>query len=152
MRQERFKAKKLAVGADGSIAVQVAVHTNILSRLWVESDSLDETICSLLDDLNRHLIEEKATLDTTRGASMRPTIMEEQSLFYDCSWNLLWDNEKRGISVNLAIDSGTNIFEAQVRSIGATESFGVRYPLSESDLKDALTNAYVAEVTLDSRQ
>ena len=128
------------------------VHTNILSRLWVESDNLDETICTLLNDLNQHLVEGKATMDTTRGASMRPTIMDEQSLFYDCSWNLSWDDDTRGVSVNLAIDSDTNIFESHVRSIGASESFGLRYPLSESDLKEALTNAYVAEVTFSLGQ
>lgn len=127
-------------------------HAGILSRLWVESDGLDDTICSLLHELNSHLLEEQATMDTTRGASMRPTIMDEQSLFYECSWNLLWDDEARGISVNLAIDASTNLFEAHVRSIGASETFGTRFPLSESNLKEALTDAYVSEVTSGSDQ
>jgi hypothetical protein len=121
-------------------------HALALCRLWVEADALDMMLCSLLDEMNAHLLNAKAEMDTTRGASMRPSVLDEERLFYDCSWTLLWERN-RGVSVNLSVEAETGAFEARVLAMRSRQSHGIRFPIVESNLKEALTNAYFAEAT-----
>lgn len=123
-------------------------EAGLVSRLWSESDMLDGLICNLLEEMNVSLRQAQGEVDTTRGVAVRATGLSEESIFYECSWSLLWDDGD-GISVNLAIEPGTDRFDAEVRAIGASEIVKLRYPFTESDLKDALTTAYVAEATKD---
>ncbi len=124
-----------------------------LCMLWVEADALDETICSLVSEINDGLLEGRGELDITRGASVRPTGPtpgpDQESVFYECSWTLTWD-DALGVSVNLAIDPRVMMPEGEVRAAKAGLTRRTRYPLEESDLKGALADAYVAEVTLAS--
>ena len=123
-----------------------ASYAGHLSRLWVEADRLDQLVCSLLEDVSSHLISGSGEMDTTRGAAVRPSLLAEESLFFECAWSLTWGGGK-AISLALAIDAATGIFEAQASgsSSGATQP--VRVPISESALKDAFTEVYVAEAT-----
>ena len=117
-----------------------------LSRLWVEADALDQMVCSLLEDVNTHLIQGSGEMDTTRGAAVRPSLLAEEALFFECAWSLAWSGGK-AVSLALAIDAATGIFEAQASGSLSGTSQPVRFPISESALKDALTEVYVAEAT-----
>lgn len=117
-----------------------------LSHLWVEADALDPLVCSLLEDVNEQLVGGTGEMDTTRGAAVRPSLLEEETLFFECAWSLTW-GEGKAISLGLAIDASTGIFEALAggRISGTTQS--IRFPISELALKDALSEVYVAEAT-----
>jgi hypothetical protein len=121
-----------------------------VARLWVEVEQLDSLVCGLLDEMNTGLLNGKADMDTTRGASMRTGMMDDQYVAYECSWMLLWERGF-GVAVNLAIDPRSRAWEANVQSLKSRGSQSIRFPLSEIELKDALVDAYVSEATLDSR-
>ena len=131
--------KELPISPDDALAV---------SRLWLEADQMDELICSLLDDMNSGLIGGKGELDVMRGVSLRPSEFEQDVVFYDCSWSLMWDG-KRGVSVNLAIEPRSKAYVVSVLALQAKETLRVRFPFDESDLQEALTSIYVAEATSD---
>ena len=117
-----------------------------VSELWVEADGLDDMICSLLDEMNAGLIDGKAELDTTRGASVRPASFEEEAVFYECSWTLQW-GDNLGVLVNIAMEPSARSYEVNVHAIRSEETRSVRYPVTESELKERLINAYVIEAT-----
>ena len=120
-----------------------------LGRLWVEADRLDELVCTLLDQLNNDLLNGEAEFDTTRGASLRRSRLDDQeTLFYDCTWSLTW--EDCSVVVNLSVDPKTSLYEAQVAAGSSKEVHPVSHPMSESVLKAALVSAYVAEATQTS--
>ncbi len=120
-----------------------------LGRLWVEADGLDELVCTLLDQLNNDLLNGEAEFDTTRGASLRRSRLDDQeTLFFDCAWSLKW--EGCSVVVNLSVDAKTSLYEAQVAAGSAKEMHPVSHPISESALKAALVSAYVAEATQSS--
>ncbi len=120
--------------------------TGHLSYLWVEADELDELICSLLEDVNEQLLSGAGEMDTTRGAAVRPSLLAEDTLFFECAWSLTWAEDK-AITLGLAIDASTGIFEALTGGQASGITRSVRFPISESALKDALTEVYVAEAT-----
>ena len=117
-----------------------------ISRLWVQADNMDETICRLLEEMNAGLLDGAGELDTTRGASMRQSDIYEEAVYYDCTWSLLWGNG-RGILVNLAVESLFHDFDMRVQSLLASSSQPVRYPFTEDEFKEYLVNAYFAEAT-----
>ncbi len=119
-----------------------------VAELWVEAESLDTIVCSLLERMNSELLEEKAELDTTRGASIRPAGFDEEGVFYECSWLLQW-GEGCGVMVNLAVEPRARFYEANVHAMGAEQTQNVQHPVSERELKEGLVNAYVLEATLD---
>ena len=119
-----------------------------IARLWLEADRLDDMICSLLSEVNTGLIKGVGKFDTTRGMSIRPLGPAEEGIFYDCTWSLVW-GEDRGVSVNLAIEPRSSIFEIQIHALKASESVSARFPINEAELKEALAAVYVAEVTID---
>ena len=80
-------------------------HAKSISRLWFEADQLDALICGLLEEINEGLLGGQAELDVTRGASLRPNV-DEDTLFYDCTWSLLW-GEGKGLIVSFAIEPET---------------------------------------------
>ena len=122
-----------------------------LCRLWVEADALDELVCTLLDQLNNDLLKGEAEFDTTRGASVRRSRLDQQeTLFYDCAWSLTW--EGCSVAVNLSVEAKTSLYEAQVAAGSANEAHPVSHPISESALEAALVSAYVAETTRSSTQ
>ena len=136
----RRAADQLPVSQDDALA---------LSRLWMEADALDELVCTLLDQLNNDLLEGEAEFDTTRGASVRRSRLDQQeTLFYDCTWSLTW--EGCSVVVNLSVEAKTSLYEAQVAAGSANEVHPVSHPISESALKAALVSAYVAEATKSS--
>ena len=120
-----------------------------LGRLWLEADTLDELVCTLRDELNTDLLKGEAHFDTTRGASVRRSRLDDQeTLFYDCTWSLTW--EGGSVVVNLSVDAKTSLYEAQVAAGSAKEVHPVPHPMSENALKAALASAYVAEATQSS--
>ena len=120
-----------------------------LGRLWAEADELDELVCTLLDQLNNELLKGEAEFDTTRGAAVRRSRLDDQeSLFYDCAWSLTWGG--CSVVVNLSVEAKTSLYEAQVAAGSAKEAHPVSHPISETALKAALVSAYVAEATLPS--
>jgi arylformamidase len=123
-----------------------AADAALVGRLWLEADGLDNLVCALLDEMNTGLLEGKGALDATRGASLGPSASSEEAVFYDCVWALLW-GDGRGVSVNLAVNSGSRDYEVSVRSIQAKEVQRIGFPVAEAELKGALIDAYVAEVT-----
>ena len=135
----RRVGKQLPTGPSDALAV---------SELWVEADRLDDLICSLLDEMNTGLVGGNAELDTTRGASIRPAGFEEEAVFYECSWTLQW-GEHRGVLVNLAVEPSARLYEVNVHAIQAEETRSIRHPVTESELKEGLINAYVIETTRD---
>lgn len=138
----RRAGDELPVSTDDALA---------LGRLWVEADKLDELVCTLLDKLNKELLEGKAEFDTTRGASVRRSRLDDgETLFYDCAWSLTW--EGCSVVVNLSVDAKTSLYEAQVAAGAAKEVLPVSHPISESALKAALVSAYVAEATRPTAQ
>lgn len=120
-----------------------------LSRLWVEADDLDQTVCSLLEDLNHHLIGGGGEMDTTRGAAVRPSLLPEEALFFECAWSLAWGDGK-AVSLELAIDATTGIFDAHAIGRISNAKRAVPFPITESAMKDAFTEVYVAEATSES--
>ncbi|MCH8063016.1 MAG: hypothetical protein IH861_10985 [Chloroflexi bacterium] len=122
-----------------------------LGRLWEEADGLDELVCTLLDQLNNDLLKGEAEFDTTRGASVRRSRLDQQeTLFYDCTWSLTWGG--CSVVVNLSVEGKTSLYEAQVAAGSANEVHPVSHPISESALKAALVSAYVAEATRSPAQ
>jgi hypothetical protein len=121
-------------------------YASHLSRLWVEADALDTLVCSLLEDVNEQLLSGAGEMDTTRGAAVRPSLLAEETLFFECAWSLTWA-EGKAITLGLAIDASTGIFEALAGGQASGTTRSVRFPISESALKDALTEVYVAEAT-----
>lgn len=115
-----------------------------VSRLWLEAEELDDFICGLLEEMNAELLDGSASVDTTRGASPRIGAMDQHYAAYDCAWSLLWD-EGRSVSMILSIDSQTMTCEARVTGTKSGRARGMGFPVSERELKDALTDAYVAE-------
>ncbi|MCI0795954.1 MAG: hypothetical protein J4N99_03990 [Chloroflexi bacterium] len=121
-------------------------HAGHLSRLWVEADGLDQMVCSLLEDVNTHLIDGSGQVETTRGAAVRPSLLADEALLFECAWSLTW-GEGKAVSLALAIDAATGIFEAQASGGSSGTTQAIRFPILESALKDAFTEAYVAEAT-----
>ena len=121
-------------------------YAGLLSRLWVEADELDQMVCSLMEDLNSHLVQGEGVMETTRGAVVRPSLLAEEALFFECAWSLTWGDGK-SILLRLAIDASTGIFEAQTSGQLSSSTHSVRFPISESALKDALADVYVTEAT-----
>lgn len=121
-------------------------HASHLSRLWVEADGLDQTVCTLLEDVNSYLLDGNGEMDTTRGAAVRPSLLADETLFFECSWLLAWDDGK-GVSLALAVDASTGIFEVQASGRASGSTLAIRFPVSELALKDAFTEIYVAEAT-----
>ena len=48
-------------------------HALAVGRLWLEADGIDDTVCTLLDEMNTGLLEGGGELDTTRGVATRPS-------------------------------------------------------------------------------
>ena len=119
-----------------------------IGLLWLEADRLDGVVCAALNEMNAGLADGRGELDSTRGASVRPSTLDEPTLFYDCSWSLQWDGGRR-VVVNLAIDPRSTVFEVTVTAMMAAESVSVPFPVAEPELKEALISAYAAEATFD---
>ena len=123
-------------------------HAVAVARLWQQADALDEQVCSLLDEINRRLLQGQGELSLTRGASVRTLVVGEALLFYDCLWTLLWEEERRGIAVKLSVEPQMESYHARVESLTTDKAEDIRYPLQEEQLKEALAKAYVAEMTV----
>ncbi|MCI0438329.1 MAG: hypothetical protein L0177_04265 [Chloroflexi bacterium] len=128
-------------------------HARAVSLLWYEADQRDDTVCSLLAEVNSGLLESSGEMDITRGASLRAIgfgmgLPPEQAVFYECAWSLAWGSD-RGISVVLAIDPRNSAFDAHVRALKTRESHRVPYPFTDADLKEPLTLAYLSESAAD---
>ena len=115
-------------------------------ELWAEADRLDALVCSLLDEMNRELLGGSGEMDATRGADIRPLTFEEEALFYECSWILEWGHAS-AVKVDLAVEPRTMFFDANVYGVSTDEKINLPHPISESELKDGLVDAYVSEVT-----
>ena len=120
-----------------------------VGRLWLEADLLDHLVCGLLEEINSGLIEGRGELDATRGVAPHPHALDDQGVLYECSWSLLWD-ESRGVSVKLAIDPRSGEFQAEAGSLNAPATQSLRFPLTQPDLQEALTTAYVVEAASTS--
>lgn len=118
----------------------------VVGRLWYEAELLDSIICASLDDMNRDLLNSDGVMDSTRGAAMRMSIVEEEYLSYECSWTLDWD-ERSGITVTLATDQVGGSFDVTVSGNLSGAKSSVRHPIEDSYLRNALVECYVVEVT-----
>ena len=123
-------------------------HARAVAKLWLAADQVDELICTLLEEMNQGLLEGMGELDTTRGAAIRPVGMEEETLFYDCTWSLAWSEDK-GIAVNLAVEPRSQILQVQVWARQAMDREAISFPIHDDALKEALVMIYVAEATLE---
>ncbi len=128
-------------------------HARAVSILWYEADQRDDTVCSLLAEMNSGLLDGSAELDITRGASLRAIgfgmgLPPEQAVFYECAWSLAW-GDGRGVAVVLAIDPRNSAFDAHVRALKTKEAHRVPYPFTEADLTEPLTFAYLFESAAD---
>ena len=117
-----------------------------VGRLWLEADMLDHLVCGLLEEMNTGLIEGRGELDATRGVAPHPHSLDDQGLVYECSWSLLW-GDGQGVSVRLAIDPLSEKFQASAAALKTPVTLDLSFPLTQPDLTDALTRAYVAEAT-----
>ena len=115
-------------------------------ELWAEADRLDAMVCSLLDEMNRELLGGSGEMGATRGAAIRPLTFEEEALFYECSWLLEW-GQGSTVKVDLAVEPRTMFFDANVYALTTEEKINLPHPIIESELKDGLVDAYVAEAT-----
>ena len=138
------------IGRAGQQIPANPTHALAVGRLWLEADGIDDRVCTLLDELNSGLLGGNGELDTTRGVAMRPSQLGEEGVFYSCSWSLLWGGG-RGVSLDLSIEPRSGTFEALVRSVRGVDSTSVRFPFSDSDLKEALVSAYVVEATSEDQ-
>ena len=142
--------RREALGFIGRAGKQFPVapeHAKAVSRLWIAADEVDDLVCGLLEEMNRGLLGGKGELDTTRGAAVRPHGVEE-TLFYDCTWSLLW-NESLGVFVNLAIEPQSEIFVVRALALRAEEEERLPFPTDGAALKSALARVYAAEMTIE---
>lgn len=120
-----------------------------VARLWQNATDLDPRIYGLLDELNRGLLGGQGEIDMTRGASARslmPGVVEEELLFYECTWTLSWDGTNHQIVVKLAVEPRMESFHLQVSSFNTFRPADVRFPIEEEQLKEALRKEYVREM------
>ncbi len=135
------------VGRVGQSLPAAPADARAVRELWAEADRLDAMVCSLLDQMNSELLGGSGEMDATRGAAIRPMTFEEEALFYECSWLLEW-GRGRGVKVDLAVEPRTMFFDANVYGVSTDEKLNLPHPISESELKEGLVDAYVSEVTL----
>ena len=124
-------------------------HAKAVGRLWLEADKLDSLIYSLLEELNNGLLSGKGEIDATRGASVKPHHGAD-TLLYECTWSLVWE-KAYGINVSLAVEPSPLSFEIRVASLKAAEDETLSFPPETNSLKNALTNSYAAEASLQEQ-
>lgn len=126
-------------------------HTLLLLQLWTESDVLDGVILPKLSELNCELHGGKGILDTTRGVSTRQSALSEmtdeegEEVVFEFTWSLNWAAGGR-VSVIFSCDEH-GVRDVIVRGGTSTYERRVRYPITGGSVEEALTMAYVAEVT-----
>ena len=126
-------------------------HRQLLLRLWVEADYLDELVLPHLSELNDELLEGRGVLDTTRGVSTRQAgyrlfdDSDTEEIVYECAWTLEFESGV-GVSVVLSV-AETGVFEAVARGNFSGQEHRVGYPVSARALQDAISSVYVSEAT-----
>ena len=123
-------------------------HTFAIACLWDEANSLDQQICSHLDEMNQRLMRGEGELEVTRGASVRNLMVGEDLLFYDCMWSLFWEERQRGISVRLSVEPQLGSYHTRVEGLTTYITSDIRHPVQEEQLREALTKTYISEMTM----
>ncbi len=125
----------------------------MLTRLWIEADDLDDMLMTHLSELNNSLIGGAGALDASRGVSQRPSAVSgltdfptEISAFFECSWSLVWADE-RAVIVTLELDVAAGVFHAYARGTKSSTEARIGYPITANSLQGALADTFVAEAT-----
>lgn len=127
----------------------MAEHDMAVARLWGYAYDFDQQIFGLLEEMNQRLLNGQGALDLTRGASVRPLmpgVVEEELLFYECTWSMTWDGTNHQITVKLAMEPQLESFHLQVGGFNTFRPRDIRFPMDEEQLKETLMKAYVREL------
>lgn len=144
------EAQEFVQRASETFPRAVATHVVAVARLWQQANSLDEQIYALLNEMNLRLLKGQGQIAMTRGASTRPLmvgVVDEDLLFYECTWTLSWDGEIHGVMMQLSLEPQMESYHVQVKSFTPTRPQDIRYPIEGDHLKEALAKAYLTEVS-----
>ena len=165
--ERRLEALEFLSRVRDQFPMSSPLHAAAVTRLWSAAEEMDPPVCRLLEELNQGLLQGTGQLDITRGASLRAqtemermgipaskgptpgTPLSQETLVYECTWALLWKDAQKGIRVALAIDTQTMALDARVSARQWPMSQELSHPIDEEALKEALTEVFVAESTLD---
>lgn len=147
----------------------VPQHAPALARLWLLADELDPFLCTLLEELNRSLLEGKGQVDTTRGAQVRqegmplrpglegipglaPQLEGRETMRYDCTWSLRWEPGK-AVAVQLSVEPDSEVFQGVAMAHQARIARDVACPIRsgerqrfEEGVRDALLECFASEM------
>lgn len=118
-------------------------HVGAVARLWLSADELDPLVCSVLEELNRALLEGKGEVDTTRGASLRPDLVGREALHYECAWALTWPTG--ALRVRLSVEPEDPSPRLEVAAERAGERERLAYPVDPDRLRRALGRLFALE-------
>ena len=131
------------------------LHAGAVTRLWLAADDLDPVVGDLLAQLNESLVAGQGEVETTRGASMPPGQSAEAGApdhggpVYQCTWSLLWDQGRKGVSLVLTADARDEPLTASVTSRLARTRRDLPHPPGDGTLEEALGEAFVEESTAE---
>ncbi|MCS7206547.1 MAG: hypothetical protein NZ951_01220 [Dehalococcoidia bacterium] len=142
-------------------------HALAVARLWALADEVDPFLCTLLEELNRGLLEGKGQMDTTRGAYTRKagvpplpgledapglSFSARPTMCYECTWSLKWDDGK-AVAVQLTVEPENDLFRGAVIGHQARLARDVPCPLRpgerprfEEGVREALLECFASEV------
>ncbi|MFN3974591.1 MAG: hypothetical protein ACK4K2_04870 [Dehalococcoidia bacterium] len=145
-------------------------HAPAVARLWLLADEVDPFLCTLLEELNRGLLEGKGQVDTTRGAQVRqegmplgpglegvpglsPQLLEgKETMRYDCTWSLRWEPAKT-VAVQLSVEPDSEVFRGVAMAHQAGLTRDVVCPIRsgerqrfEEGVRDALLECFASEM------
>ncbi len=143
------EAREFVERAAETFPKAIVEDAQAVARLWQHAAALDPQVYPLLEEINQHLLEGKGEVDMTRGASVRsilPGVVQEELLFYECTWTLNWEEANHQIFVKLAVEPQMESFHLQVSSFNTLRPVDVRLPVEVEQFKEALKKVYVQEV------
>lgn len=144
-------------------------HALAVARLWLLADEVDPFLCTLLEELNRGLLEGKGQLDTTRGAHVRreemplgpglegvpglvPALEGKEVMRYDCTWSLRWE-PGRTVAVQLTVEPDSEAFRGAVMAHQSHYTRDIICPVRpgerqrfEEGVRDALLECFASEM------
>lgn len=143
------------------------LHAESVTRLWQVSEDVDYLLYPLLEELQISLLTPSSEIATTQGASIRyannidlPITLADnlphdgskqkhEVLVYECSWSLQWEKSQKGIYVTVSIEPINNSLTATVSAKSWPIPHEICFPISDSQLKQALSECFVKESTSD---
>ena len=120
-----------------------------VARLWQYATALDPQVYRILGEINQGLMGGTGEVDLTRGASVRPLmpgVVEEEMLFYECTWTLTWEGTNHQIMLKLSVEPQLGSFHFQASGFNTFKPYELRFPMEEEQFKEALQKVYVKEM------